>query len=333
MNVEAVRNKLIIGGLVACGLLGFWFQRAKNAPVEAREGGPQWSPANAKVHQDRLEAAMRETLAALKSDRLREAARVLGRAYPAFDSFSAEHGFKATAEGPTLREWFEGRRARFNGELMAAWPGVREKLARGDVAWEDYRAFETSLPFPFSQELRQAMRAARPGIEAERAAAAPGWFMVQGATTTTETAGYAASVRAALERNWNKPAGLKLVLDQPMGGAESAAVARLLRVEFREEHASNEFEGKAKRHGSGRVPRALTVTFTDATRRKEAAPAGAPAWDRLPPIAVQIELPEKLSFKFERERQQADFDDFTAKKRTELDAELRKALAAALPAR
>lgn len=280
-----------------------------------------------------LEAALRGTLAAVRSGHVRTAGLPLGRAWREFESLADAPALRPAGGGPSPRDWFEERRRQFVAQLLEAWPGVRAQIRTGDLGWDDYAAFERSLPPPFQREMAQRARDDRREIEIVRAAGVGGWYLVDTSGATDETSGFGESVREALRRNWPPAAGLKLVFDRPMNGAEAAAAAHVLRVQVREDYADYDFGPGGKDAGSHRVPESVTVVFSDATRRDGPRPVGLPAWDQLPPVTVTLALPEQVKLRRQHQGGLAGFDRFVAEQRAALQAALEGELARRLPER
>ena len=315
-------KKLVAIGAALAALIVFWAVQSRNdstrAAVEEAEGP---SSSNMGAAMETFAAALEESQQLLRAERALECARKLYHAFPPFESYLQSRGYEEVEPGLTLNAWFETKKSAFSTVLGQVYPKLVSKLKSGDLAWRDMDAFMREMPFPFIHDLRRTYENQdRPEIAHARASQASSWCYLSVLSVSGNGENYEHMVRDALQAHWNAQPGLKLIFDAPHGREETRAAGTVIDVRIEENFADYAFEGDAKR-GGGRVPESAAVRFS--ARGKSRLKTN---WESLQPIIVTNEAPEALRFKFEHERQTADFSDLADRQRKALETKLAAAL-------
>lgn len=321
-----MNKQLLAAGAAFVALIVFWVAQSKNAPMQTIVDQAEGRAGDSLAAMQKFDSALAEARQMLQAGQPLDAALKLYHEYPAFEAALHAEGFKEIEPGLTLSAWFERKKTDFAPALAAAYAAHLERLKNGDAGWREMDQFLNHTPFPFIDQLARRYRNEdRPAVETARAARASNWCFVSVIATTGDGQHYERIVRDALRAKGSAQPDLKLVFDSPASGQETAAAAKIIDVRIEEKFAAYAFEGKHAGRGSGNVAERALVHFSSRARKSDSFRCN---WEQLPALAVTNEAPDKLKFKFENDRQTADFSAVAARQREALLQKLSGALQA-----
>ncbi len=315
MYLDAKRIAMGIAGLAIGGMAWFmmqWKNETTRNQIEAIEGGVAWNEEAIAGEMTAFAKARSEASELLLQGDYKAASLKMYHAYPKLESYLNVHGYRELASGGTVKDWFEKEKAEMNKVLAKAYPGLIDAVSTGDLSWRVARDFFNHFPFVFINEYKRKYATDKAAIAERRLSQAKDWTIVYVGGSMGSSGPYEEAVRKALKSKWPSDSRLKLVFGGTMNSKEKKAAAYVASVYLEGEEIVYQFEDKHANRGSDRALERVVATLEI---KSQQANAKRTSWHDLQPMKVHHEAPEVVTFRFENDRQMADFSSVIEKQR------------------